>query len=279
MRERFSVVDSHSEFSGLMTTLCLCRHLPGDFGRASFFEVWCVGCAGSDAVGHHLHLILRSPSRSSRSQEVEEHLKQWQLDHTLGWTATSEVLHLLQKVSVTVRLVVWMENSIMLHLWLVSKSSMSCVAMLSRRIVFHVVAVQMDLATDSTWRSAALHTTTPKFSCVLLLCARLARSEETLWLWSSYNAGIILFCTKQIRRCLCMALCQGLSNFVELFERSNVPKFKFLRCAYLLEFCSSNANEGGSIFFSFARISYDSIMHQILPNHLKQWHSRVQIVM
>jgi hypothetical protein len=107
---------------------------------------------------------------------VEEHLKQWQLDHTLGWTATSEVLHLLQKVSVIVRLEVWMENSIMLHLWPVSKSSMNCVAMVSKRIVVHLVAVQMDLASNSTWRSAALHTTRSKFSCVILLCAKLSRS-------------------------------------------------------------------------------------------------------
>ena len=171
MRERVSAVDSHSEISGLMATLRPCRYLPGDFGRASFFEVWCVGCAGSDAVGHHLHLIPRSPSRSNRTQEVEEHLKQWQLDHTLGWTATSEVLHLLQKVSVIVRLEVWMENSIMLHLWLVSKSSLNCVAMVSKRIVVHPVAVQMDLASNSTWRSAALNTIRSKFSCVLHLCA------------------------------------------------------------------------------------------------------------
>ena len=248
MRERVSAVDSHSEISGLMATLCPCRYLPGDFGRASFFEVWCVGCAGSDAVGHHLHLIPRSPSRSNRTQEVEEHLKQWQLDHTLGWTATSEVLHLLQKVSVIVRLEVWMENSIMLHLWLVSKSSLNCVAMVSKRIVVHPVAVQMDLASNSTWRSAALNTIRSKFSCASSLCLTFKVGRGTMiMIFIQYGYDLILYQADKK-----MPLYGSLSRLVTFCWATwtkQCSNFIFLRCAYLLEFCSSHANEGGSIFF------------------------------
>ena len=67
-----------------------------------------------------------------------------------------------------------------------------------------------------------------------------------------------------------MALCQDLSHFVELLERSNVPISYSCDVHICLNSVQVTQMRGGLFYFSFARISRDSIMHQIWPNHLEQ---------